>query len=80
MSCTYARARDPSPPRHVGTKLTAVAVGWRRAYVSRRKHRTAIAELHALDDRLLRDMGISRLEIMFLADNDSHDPTRRSRA
>jgi len=48
-------------------ELTAIVVatagkGW-RAYARWRERRAAVQELHALDDRTLRDIGISRSEI-----------------
>jgi hypothetical protein len=50
--------------------------GW-TAYRTWQLRRTAEAELRGLDDRLLRDLGISRSEISSLVWSDGHDTTRR---
>ena len=42
--------------------FAAAGKGW-RAYARWRERRAAVQELHALDDRTLRDIGISRSEI-----------------
>jgi uncharacterized protein YjiS (DUF1127 family) len=42
--------------------LAMVGRGW-RAYAHWRERRAAVRELHALDDRTLRDIGINRSEI-----------------
>ena len=42
--------------------LATAAKGW-RAYARWRERRVAVRELHSLDDRSLRDIGVSRSEI-----------------
>jgi uncharacterized protein YjiS (DUF1127 family) len=41
----------------------AAAGNWSRAYMRRRERNAAVHELHALDDRTLKDIGINRGEI-----------------
>jgi uncharacterized protein YjiS (DUF1127 family) len=41
----------------------AAAGNWSRAYIRRRERNAAVHELHALDDRTLKDIGINRGEI-----------------
>jgi uncharacterized protein YjiS (DUF1127 family) len=49
--------------RAVGGAVIATAGKWWRAYALRRERRAAARELHALDDRTLKDIGVSRSEI-----------------
>ncbi|HKF74412.1 MAG TPA: DUF1127 domain-containing protein [Stellaceae bacterium] len=55
----------PRPAGGLGAFLLAVArrgVAW---YRTRRRMRRAVAELMALDDRMLADIGVSRSEIPY---------------
>src|SRR5262249_51222918 len=52
-----------------------VAAGsWWRAYLRRRERNAAVRELHGLDDRMLKDIGINRSEIEWVVDGE--DATR----
>ena len=53
----------------LGLILTAVA-GWRQRRCER-------AELYALNDRMLKDIGISRWEIEWIVKSTSRDPLHR---
>jgi uncharacterized protein YjiS (DUF1127 family) len=44
-------------------RVTAVLGKWWRAFAQWRARKAAVRELHALDDRALRDIGINRSEI-----------------
>jgi uncharacterized protein YjiS (DUF1127 family) len=52
----------------------AVAGNWWRAYIRRRERNAAVRELHGLDDRTLKDIGINRSEIEWVVDGE--DATR----
>jgi uncharacterized protein YjiS (DUF1127 family) len=54
--------------------VAATAAKWWRAYALRRERNAAIRELHALDDRELKDIGINRSEIEWVVDGE--DATR----
>lgn len=56
-----ARADSPG----WGASLTSLVAGFRSAIRRRRDRRLAILELRALDDRSLRDIGISRCDIEY---------------
>ena len=63
--------------RGLGTATRAVAATageWWRAYAMRRERNAAVRELHALDDRTLKDIGINRSEIEWVV--DGQDDTR----
>ena len=54
--------------------VAATAGKWWRAYALRRERSAAVRELHALDDRTLKDIGITRGEIEWVVDGE--DATR----
>ncbi len=57
--------------RALGDRAAAVAsAGW-NAYAAWRERRAAIKELAALDDRTLRDLGLTRSEIEYVVRQDS---------
>jgi uncharacterized protein YjiS (DUF1127 family) len=63
--------------RGLGTATRAVAAAageWWRAYALRRERNAAVRELHALDDRTLKDIGINRSEIEWVV--NGQDDTR----
>ena len=54
--------------------VAATAGKWWRAYALRRERNAAVRELHALDDRTLKDIGINRSEIWWVV--GGQDDTR----
>lgn len=64
--------------------LAANAAGYwvrtfRNAFLARQRRRRAIAQLHALSDRSLTDIGIERSEIEAIVTAGSRDASRRRR-
>jgi uncharacterized protein YjiS (DUF1127 family) len=62
------------PLRIAAWAVAATAGSWWRAYALRRERNAAVRELRALDDRTLKDIGISRCEIDWVV--DGQDDTR----
>lgn len=69
----------PSPWMTAGMELLAWMRSRMAAYRGWRERRAAAAGLGALDDHLLRDIGIDRSEIMSLSHCGATDTTRRRR-
>jgi uncharacterized protein YjiS (DUF1127 family) len=65
--------------RFLGQTGGTVAMTLWRGYRERRQRRIAAAQLHAMDDRALRDIGLRRGEIEFVL-SGATDPTRRPRS
>jgi len=63
----------------LGIAVSAAAMAAWRRHRDRRARRLAAAQLYAMDDRALRDIGLRRGEIEF-AVGGALDPTRRPRA
>ena len=62
------------PLRTTAWAAAAAAGNWWRAYIRRRERNAAVRELRALDDRALKDIGITRTEIEWEVDGE--DATR----
>jgi uncharacterized protein YjiS (DUF1127 family) len=62
--------------RSLWSGFRGLAAGVWSAYLARRRMRIAAAELNSLDDRTLRDLGISRSEIGAIVRNGAwrHEP------
>jgi uncharacterized protein YjiS (DUF1127 family) len=61
-------------PLHAAVARCTLGMMWRR-YHRRRSNRRAAAWLHTMDDRMLKDIGLSRGEIDFVL-RRLDDPTR----
>ena len=64
--------------RRAGVGIGGLIVTAWRAYQRRRQRRLASLRLHAMDDRMLKDIGLRRGEIDFVL-SGVEDPTRRPR-
>ena len=62
------------PVATLAAAVAATAGKWWRAYALRRERNAAVRELRALDDRMLKDIGINRSEIEWVV--DGQDDTR----
>jgi uncharacterized protein YjiS (DUF1127 family) len=62
------------PLRAAAGAVAAAAGSWWHAYALRRERNAAVRELHALDDRTLKDIGVNRCEIEWVV--DGRDDTR----
>ena len=74
---TRAQAARAGAMRELGSALLhpwQAVLAVVRAYARWRERREAVRELHALDDRSLRDIGVSRSEIEWLV--SSQQPAR----
>jgi uncharacterized protein YjiS (DUF1127 family) len=59
-----ALAPTPRPAKvTLMRRATAVARAWWHSYLRKRHQRAAVRMLHALDDRILKDIGLARGEI-----------------
>ena len=63
----------------VTTPRTSLYESYVKAFRKWRSRRAAIAQLHALEDRLLHDIGIGRSEIESVVHFAGRDPTRLPR-
>lgn len=62
-----------------GSPQTNLFDGYVTAFRKWRERKAAIAELHGMEDRQLRDMGIGRSEIESVVYWEGRDPTRLRR-
>src|SRR5262245_41583192 len=60
--------------RALAKAVIAAAGKWWRAYALRRARNAAVREVHALDDRTLRDIGVSRSEIEWVVTHGREAP------
>jgi uncharacterized protein YjiS (DUF1127 family) len=63
--------------RALGHRAAASARAWWSSYAAWRERRAAVKELAALDDRTLRDLGLTRSEIEFVVRRDSARSSER---
>ena len=63
----------------IPARQTSLYESYLEAFRKGRSRRAAIAQLHALEDRLLHDIGISRSEIESVVHFAGRDPTRLRR-
>ena len=80
MRTLQAAARGGAAVIRAFAKAVITAAGkWWRAYTIRCARIAAIRELHALDDRTLRDIGLSRSEIEWVWSTAFRTGPRRTR-
>lgn len=60
-----AFAGDVHHPANVIVRLTKTVSGLRAAWKAWRTYRNDVARLHAMDERMLNDIGLTRSEIGF---------------
>lgn len=63
--------------RHLAMRWIAAFVRWRLAHAERRRHRQAMAQLGALSDRELKDLGVRRSEIYWVVKHGRYAPPTR---
>jgi uncharacterized protein YjiS (DUF1127 family) len=59
--------------------LVAALSRWWQAYATWERRRRAMARLHALSDRELKDIGVRRSEIYWVAHHGRYEPPTRAR-
>jgi uncharacterized protein YjiS (DUF1127 family) len=64
--------------RHLAIDVVAALVRWWRAQADRRQRRRAMAQLGALSDLALKDIGVRRSEIYWVVTHGRHDPPARA--
>ena len=76
---SHTRTFDGGLAGTAGAPQTSLLGGYVAAFRKWRSRRAAVAQLHALDDRDLQDIGISRSEIESAVHWAGNDPTRLRR-